>query len=92
MQVTQKNLTQYTSLAAKQLFYNDAEAQQIGRLTSLLMPDSFNAVRQRLQEKGMRQGFACLFYGSPGTGKTETEPSSADSSIRLSSTAPALRP
>ena len=68
----QKHLTQYTSLAAKQLFYNDAEAQQIERLTSLLMPDSFNAIRQRLQEKGMRQGFACLFYGSPGTGKTET--------------------
>ena len=26
----------------------------------------------RLSENGMRKGFACLFYGSPGTGKTET--------------------
>ena len=35
----QKNLTQYTSLAVKQLFYNEAETQQIERLTSLLMPE-----------------------------------------------------
>ena len=27
---------------------------------------------ERLSENGMRKGFACLFYGSPGTGKTET--------------------
>jgi SpoVK/Ycf46/Vps4 family AAA+-type ATPase len=25
-----------------------------------------------MKEKGFRYGFACLFYGSPGTGKTET--------------------
>ena len=25
-----------------------------------------------MKEKGFRNGFACLFYGSPGTGKTET--------------------
>jgi signal recognition particle GTPase len=25
-----------------------------------------------LSEKGMRTGFACLFHGAPGTGKTET--------------------
>ena len=24
------------------------------------------------KEKGRRQGFACLFYGEPGTGKTES--------------------
>jgi SpoVK/Ycf46/Vps4 family AAA+-type ATPase len=29
-------------------------------------------VRKRLVEKGMRTGFACLFHGAPGTGKTET--------------------
>ena len=25
-----------------------------------------------MKEKGFRNGFACLFYGAPGTGKTET--------------------
>ena len=25
-----------------------------------------------MQQRGFRQGFACLFYGGPGTGKTET--------------------
>ena len=30
------------------------------------------SIQQRMQECGMRSGFACLFYGAPGTGKTET--------------------
>jgi SpoVK/Ycf46/Vps4 family AAA+-type ATPase len=29
-------------------------------------------VQERLKAKNMRTGFACLFYGKPGTGKTET--------------------
>lgn len=62
----------YDSFAQKQLFYNPAEKQQIDQLTSLLMPEQFSAVTERLAENGMRKGFACLFYGSPGTGKTET--------------------
>jgi SpoVK/Ycf46/Vps4 family AAA+-type ATPase len=38
----------------------------------LLKPDNYHTVLKRLSEKGMRGGFACLFYGKPGTGKTET--------------------
>ena len=30
------------------------------------------SICNRLKEKGHRQGFACLFYGAPGTGKTES--------------------
>ena len=29
-------------------------------------------MQERLSERGMRTGFACLLYGGPGTGKTET--------------------
>ena len=36
------------------------------------MPDKFVSVQNSLEKNGMRKGFACLFYGSPGTGKTET--------------------
>lgn len=68
----QRQLTQYASLVEKQLYYNEGERQQVEQLTSLLTPENFQSVQQRLKEKGMRQGFACLFYGSPGTGKTET--------------------
>ena len=29
-------------------------------------------VRKALEDRGMRTGFTCLFYGTPGTGKTES--------------------
>lgn len=67
-----KDLLKWDDFAAKQLFYNEKEAKQIGEITRLLQEDQFKAVQQRLEESGMRKGFACLFYGAPGTGKTET--------------------
>ena len=65
-------LKSHDSIKAKELFFNDSEQQQIERLTSLLSIDNFPSIQQRLEEQGMRKGFACLFYGGPGTGKTET--------------------
>ena len=65
-------LKSYTSIKEKALFFNAAEQQQIERLTSLLHVDNLPSIQQRLEEQGMRKGFACLFYGDPGTGKTET--------------------
>ncbi len=57
---------------SKELFYNEAESRQVQRLTSLLSPDNLGRVFNSMKEKGMRTGFTCLFYGAPGTGKTET--------------------
>jgi SpoVK/Ycf46/Vps4 family AAA+-type ATPase len=54
------------------LFYNEKEQRQVAELTALLQEENFCNVRKRLTEKGMRTGFACLFHGAPGTGKTET--------------------
>ncbi len=59
-------------IAEKDLFYNGKEAADIERLHSLIAPDRFGQVQQMLASRGMRTGFACMFYGSPGTGKTET--------------------
>lgn len=67
-----KNLISHTSFASKQLYYAPHIQSQIDRLVELLRPENFSNVAQRLSENGMRKGFACLFYGSPGTGKTET--------------------
>ena len=67
-----KSLVSHTSFTAKELFYTDKVNAKIARLTELLQPDKFEQVTERLSENGMRKGFACLFYGSPGTGKTET--------------------
>ena len=69
---TSANAIQADSIIAKQLFYNEATSRQISRLDMLLSKEQFHQIQQRLLEKGMRQGFACIFYGSPGTGKTET--------------------
>lgn len=67
-----KLLTSHTTISPKELFYNSRELQEIKELSSLLGGERFSEICSRLADNGMRQGFACLFYGSPGTGKTET--------------------
>lgn len=60
------------ALVEKTLFYNPAEREQIERLKVLLSHEKFEEVQNRMRAACMRPGFACLFYGGPGTGKTET--------------------
>ena len=60
------------SITPKQLFYNPTEGRAVDQLTSLLMPERYQQVRSQLRKRGFRSGFACLFHGAPGTGKTET--------------------
>ena len=62
----------HASIREKSLFFNTSEQEQIDRLTNLLSTATLPSIQQRLEEQGMRKGFACLFYGAPGTGKTET--------------------
>jgi SpoVK/Ycf46/Vps4 family AAA+-type ATPase len=38
----------------------------------MLDENHYRNICSRLKDKGHRQGFACLFYGAPGTGKTES--------------------
>ena len=59
-------------IAEKRMYYNERESEEIEHLTKLLSIDRFKDIQLRLKEANMRTGFACLFYGSPGTGKTET--------------------
>lgn len=56
----------------KELFYNETEKQQVQRLSTLLSPVNLHRVFESMEAKGMRTGFTCLFFGAPGTGKTET--------------------
>lgn len=65
-------LKSFTSIKEKDLFFNQSEQEQIERLTSLLSQENLPSIQQRLEDQGMRKGFACLFYGGPGIGKTET--------------------
>ena len=60
------------SLTEKALFYTAQNAQQVDELRAFLMPERYSEIRARMMDSGFRSGFACLFYGAPGTGKTET--------------------
>ena len=59
-------------LTEKKMFYVKENEQQVSELQSFLMPGKYNEIHRRMQQTGFRTGFACLFYGGPGTGKTET--------------------
>ena len=65
-------LTKPESLIEKTLFYTDSNEEQVDELEAFLMPERYKEIRERMKASGYRSGFACLFYGSPGTGKTET--------------------
>lgn len=67
-----RDLVAAKDIVEKQMYYNDKEQCQIGRLRSLLSEEGLAQVHERLASVGMRKGIACLFYGAPGTGKTET--------------------
>lgn len=59
-------------IAIKKLYYDEEVRKQVSELTQLLNDDYYQEIRNRLKESGFRCGFTCLFYGMPGTGKTET--------------------
>ena len=59
-------------LTAKEMFYVKENQRQVEELRSFLEPDRYTEIRERMLQNGFRTSFACLFYGGPGTGKTET--------------------
>lgn len=67
-----RSLIKAETLVKKELIYNENERDQISELSSILSENRFNEVQNRLRSAGMRPGFCCIFYGAPGTGKTET--------------------
>ena len=71
----EKNTSEFIladKIVEKQLFYGLSIQNQIDELVSLLNEDHYHAITSRMKKAGFRCGFTCLFYGAPGTGKTET--------------------
>ena len=62
----------HKTLTEKSLFYAEAIEHQVSELSTFFLPERYNEIRERMQQRGFRHGFSCLFYGGPGTGKTET--------------------
>ena len=66
------NLIKSKDIVPKKLFHGELVENRIEELTRLLEEERYNQIRSRMKESGFRCGFTCLFYGAPGTGKTET--------------------
>lgn len=69
---TASDLIAHASIAEKDLFYDTATTRRIEELEKLLRQDRYQEVLETLKSSSLRTGFTCLFYGVPGTGKTET--------------------
>ena len=65
-----RDLVPSSAIKPKELFYDGKVAEQMERLASLLEREHFAGVQARLAETGMRKGFAVLFTGGAGCGKT----------------------
>ena len=59
-------------LTPKALFFTETVQHQVDELNHFFEQEQYAKIRERMKQKGFRQGFTCLFYGGPGTGKTET--------------------
>ena len=67
-----KSLIRHEEIVRKQLHYDREVAAQVSDLERLLEEAHYREICNRLKDKGHRTGFTCLFYGAPGTGKTES--------------------
>ena len=59
-------------IKAKNLYYSEELDKEISFLRDSIQPDAFAQLQDRLEEQALPKGVAAIFYGSPGTGKTET--------------------
>ena len=61
-----------SKLPYKKLFFAATTQRQFDELGSFLREENYRKIQERMKAKSFRNGFACLFYGVPGTGKTES--------------------
>ncbi len=70
--VSDKDLLKPENIKSKSLFYSTEVKNQIDFLQTNLQIEQLRNLRQRLDDMNMPKGVCALFYGTPGTGKTET--------------------
>ena len=69
---SRQNLVRCETIAPKKLYFDKVVEEQIADLGRLLDEKHYADICNRMKDKGYRCGFTCLFYGAPGTGKTES--------------------
>lgn len=60
------------SILEKELFYANETVVQIDSLSSSMCPQKFDELQKRMKSFNLGSGICSLFYGEPGTGKTES--------------------
>lgn len=66
------NLLSVDKIKSKKLYYPPQLKRQVDFLTDSLQTEAFRQLQHRLEEQSLPVGVAAIFYGAPGTGKTET--------------------
>lgn len=59
-------------ITGRQLFYNKNEKKQLKVIKDIIAPNRLDKVQKNLENAGHKIGVCVLFYGEPGTGKTES--------------------
>ena len=70
--VHDKNLTAAEEIVPRMLYFTGESQRQLSELESVLKPENFASLQKRLLEKSLPMGLTAMFYGGPGTGKTES--------------------
>jgi SpoVK/Ycf46/Vps4 family AAA+-type ATPase len=70
--VSASALIKASDINAKELYFSKEQQKQIDTLEDLFEENRLKSIMESLRKRGMRTGFSCLFYGAPGTGKTES--------------------
>jgi len=60
------------SIPEKALYFTPDIQERYAEISELLLPANYDKLVNRLRKTGMKTGFAMLFEGPPGTGKTES--------------------
>jgi hypothetical protein len=66
------NVLKPSKINKKNLYYPEKLNKEINIIKDLLSEKKLKALKLKLKEKSMPIGITILFYGAPGTGKTET--------------------
>lgn len=67
-----KNIIQPSTIKIKRLIFNEVEVKQLQTLKELLHNNNFEEYTKKTEEMTITEGVTALFYGNPGTGKTES--------------------
>lgn len=70
--ISRDNVISPDKIKEKTLIYNSKEDSEIKVISNFFEESEFKKLQEKLDAKKLSKGITALFYGEPGTGKTET--------------------